>query len=163
MEAKLTRLTHKIAIQLHIVAESCTTCSSRSRRPVPKLLDTSSCVRNCLVALPEGSASLKPKRAIKHDPEPCPYALRPRSACHPETYLLDLTYDRFPRGFLTKIVYKLLLSLILTTCQARSRISCLCNIRTCSVTPTFLVPNIFLNTLLTNTCTLYYCLKVDHV
>jgi hypothetical protein len=38
--AKLTRLTHKIAIQLHAVAESCTTCSSRSRRPVRKLLDT---------------------------------------------------------------------------------------------------------------------------
>jgi hypothetical protein len=39
MVAKLTRLTHKIAIQLHIVAESCTICSSRSRRPVRKLLD----------------------------------------------------------------------------------------------------------------------------
>jgi hypothetical protein len=34
MVAKLTRLTHKIAIQLHLVAESCTICSSRSRRPV---------------------------------------------------------------------------------------------------------------------------------
>jgi len=32
MIAKLTRLTHKIAIQLHLVAESCTICSSRSRR-----------------------------------------------------------------------------------------------------------------------------------
>jgi hypothetical protein len=42
MAAKLTRLTHKIAIQLHLVAESCTICSSRSRRPVRKLLDTSS-------------------------------------------------------------------------------------------------------------------------
>jgi hypothetical protein len=40
MAAKLTRLTHKIAIQLHLVAESCTICSSRSRRPVRKLLDT---------------------------------------------------------------------------------------------------------------------------
>jgi hypothetical protein len=38
--AKLTRLTHKIAIQLHLVAESCTICSSRSRWPVRKLLDT---------------------------------------------------------------------------------------------------------------------------
>jgi hypothetical protein len=44
MAAKLTRLTHKIAIQLHIVAESCTICSSRSRRPVRKLLDTPSCL-----------------------------------------------------------------------------------------------------------------------
>jgi len=42
MEAKLTRLTHKIAIQLHLVAESCTICSSRSKQPVRKLLDTPS-------------------------------------------------------------------------------------------------------------------------
>jgi hypothetical protein len=39
---KLTRLTHKIVIQLHLVAESSTICSSRSRRPVRKLLDTAS-------------------------------------------------------------------------------------------------------------------------
>jgi hypothetical protein len=37
MAAKLTRLTHKIAIQLHLVAESYTVCISRSRRPVLKL------------------------------------------------------------------------------------------------------------------------------
>jgi len=42
MAAKLTRLTHKIAIQLHLVAESCTICSSCSRRPVRELLDTPS-------------------------------------------------------------------------------------------------------------------------
>jgi hypothetical protein len=42
MAAKLTRLTNKIAIQLHLVAESCTICSSRFRRPVRKLLDTPS-------------------------------------------------------------------------------------------------------------------------
>jgi hypothetical protein len=42
MAAKLTRVTHKIAIQLYLVAESCTTCSSRSKRPVRKLLDTPS-------------------------------------------------------------------------------------------------------------------------
>jgi len=40
MTAKLTRLTHKMAIQLHLMAESCTLCNSRSRRPVRKLLDT---------------------------------------------------------------------------------------------------------------------------
>jgi hypothetical protein len=40
MAAKLTRLTHKVAIQLHLVAESCTICSSPSRWPVQKLLDT---------------------------------------------------------------------------------------------------------------------------
>jgi hypothetical protein len=39
MEAKLTRLTHKIAIQMHLVVKSCTICSSRYRRPVRKLLD----------------------------------------------------------------------------------------------------------------------------
>jgi hypothetical protein len=37
MAANLTRLTHKIAIHLHLVAESCTI--SCSRRPVWKLLD----------------------------------------------------------------------------------------------------------------------------
>jgi hypothetical protein len=42
MAAKFTRLTHKVAIQLHLVAERCTICSSRSRRPVRKLLDTPS-------------------------------------------------------------------------------------------------------------------------
>jgi hypothetical protein len=39
MAAKLTRLTHKIEVQLHLVTESCTICSSRSRRPVRKILD----------------------------------------------------------------------------------------------------------------------------
>jgi len=42
MAAKLTRLTHIIAIQLHLVAEGYITCSSRSRRPVRKLLETPS-------------------------------------------------------------------------------------------------------------------------
>jgi hypothetical protein len=42
MEAKLTRLTHNIVIQQQLMAERCTICSSRSRRPVRKLLDTSS-------------------------------------------------------------------------------------------------------------------------
>jgi len=42
MAAKLTTLAHKIAIQLHLVAESCIICCSRSRRPVRKLLDTPS-------------------------------------------------------------------------------------------------------------------------
>jgi C4-type Zn-finger protein len=45
MVAKLTKLTHKIVIQLHLVEESCTICSSRSRRPVRKLLDTPKYVR----------------------------------------------------------------------------------------------------------------------
>jgi hypothetical protein len=49
MAAKLTRLTHKIAIQLHLVGESCTICNSHSRWPVRKLLDTPSCVCNLFV------------------------------------------------------------------------------------------------------------------
>jgi len=40
--AKLTTLTHKIAIQLPLVAESYTGCSSRSSRPVRKLVVTPS-------------------------------------------------------------------------------------------------------------------------
>jgi hypothetical protein len=37
MVVKLTRLTHKIVIQVHLVSESCTICSSRSSQPVWKL------------------------------------------------------------------------------------------------------------------------------
>jgi len=37
MVVKLTRLTHKILIQLHLVAESCTICSSCSSWAVQKL------------------------------------------------------------------------------------------------------------------------------
>jgi len=40
MAAKLTRLTHNIAMELHLVAESCTICSFGSKRLVRKLLDT---------------------------------------------------------------------------------------------------------------------------
>jgi hypothetical protein len=40
MVSKITILAHKIAIQLHLVAESCTICSYRSRRPVWKLSET---------------------------------------------------------------------------------------------------------------------------
>jgi hypothetical protein len=55
MATKLIRLTHKIAIQLHLVAESCTIYSSRSRRPVRKLFGTPSytdiqCSPNCVYA-----------------------------------------------------------------------------------------------------------------
>jgi len=38
-------MTHKVAIQLHLVADSCTICSSRSRYPVRKLLDTPSYIK----------------------------------------------------------------------------------------------------------------------
>jgi len=44
MAAKPTRLIHRIPIQLHLLAESCNICSSHSRQPVRKLLDTLSYV-----------------------------------------------------------------------------------------------------------------------
>jgi len=44
MATKLTRLTHKIATQLQVMAESCTVCGSRTRRLVRELLDTLSYV-----------------------------------------------------------------------------------------------------------------------
>jgi hypothetical protein len=42
MATILTGLTYKIAVQLHLVVESCTIYSSHSRRPVLKLLGTPS-------------------------------------------------------------------------------------------------------------------------
>jgi len=42
MATKLTRLTYRMAIKLHLVVENCTIYSSRSRRTVRKLLDTPS-------------------------------------------------------------------------------------------------------------------------
>jgi len=44
MAERLTRLTYKIAIPLHLVAESCTIYSYHARWPVRKLLDTPSYV-----------------------------------------------------------------------------------------------------------------------
>jgi hypothetical protein len=49
MASKLNRLIHRIAIQLHLVAESCTICISRFRQPVRKLLDTPPCIWRLLV------------------------------------------------------------------------------------------------------------------
>jgi hypothetical protein len=50
MTIKITRLTHKIAIQLHLVTESYTIWSSRSRRPVRKLFGYTfvTKVHNCI-------------------------------------------------------------------------------------------------------------------
>jgi hypothetical protein len=48
MAAKITRLAHKIARQLHLVAESCIICSSRSRRPVRILSDTPLYIQSCI-------------------------------------------------------------------------------------------------------------------
>jgi len=44
MAAKLTRLTHEIAIKLHLLGKTCTICSFRSMRSVRKLLVTPSCI-----------------------------------------------------------------------------------------------------------------------
>jgi len=38
MVTKLTRLSHRIAIHLHLMADSCIIYGSRSRKPVRKLL-----------------------------------------------------------------------------------------------------------------------------
>jgi len=57
MAAKLTILTHKIAIQLHLVADSYTICSFRSRRTVRKLLGTPSYVNTKQVDGSYGSIS----------------------------------------------------------------------------------------------------------
>jgi hypothetical protein len=52
MAEKLTRLIHKIVIQLNLVTESCNICSSRSRRPVrnvwihPRMLQAKCDIRN---------------------------------------------------------------------------------------------------------------------
>jgi hypothetical protein len=40
MAIELIRLTHKMTIQLRLVAENCIICSSPSRPPVRKFLDT---------------------------------------------------------------------------------------------------------------------------
>jgi len=53
MEAKLASLIHKTAIQLHLVAESCIICSSRSRRPVRKLGYTLISTTTVAVGLPQ--------------------------------------------------------------------------------------------------------------
>jgi hypothetical protein len=50
MAPKLTTVTHKIAIQLHLLAETCTICSSRFMQPVRKLLDTPSYI-SCRIPL----------------------------------------------------------------------------------------------------------------
>jgi hypothetical protein len=49
MATKRTRLTQKLAIQLHIVVETCTICSLRSRPPVRKLLNTPSYVNTIFI------------------------------------------------------------------------------------------------------------------
>jgi hypothetical protein len=50
MGARLTGLTHRVAMRLRLVAGSFAVCGSRSGRPVRKLLDTPSyrhCAQSC--------------------------------------------------------------------------------------------------------------------
>jgi hypothetical protein len=56
---KLTRLTHKIAIQMHLAAESCTICSSHSRLSVRKLMVTLSYVCSSLSLFANVKMSLR--------------------------------------------------------------------------------------------------------
>jgi hypothetical protein len=60
MEAKLTRLSHKIAIQLHLMVETCRICSSRRRRSVRKLLDTHSYFIKCDTGIKTLFAAISP-------------------------------------------------------------------------------------------------------
>jgi hypothetical protein len=93
MAAKLTRLTHKTAIQLHLVAECCTIGSSHSRRPVRKLLNTllwsSSWYRGAastwLPVSPITYTSLRSNedRSCHFSPSPCYVGRYHHSMAHP--------------------------------------------------------------------------------
>jgi hypothetical protein len=62
--AKLTRLTHKIAIQLHIAAESSTICSYCSSWPVRESFDILSYVGEFHGTIPVGSTTVHPDHHI---------------------------------------------------------------------------------------------------
>jgi len=68
MIAKLTRLTHKMATQLRLVADSCTFCTSRSRRPVRKLLDTPSYWISCVPFLKSWQLNSSQRAELKKKP-----------------------------------------------------------------------------------------------
>jgi hypothetical protein len=83
MAAKLTRLTHKIAIQLHLVSESCTIRSSRSRWPVRKLLDaTSYTATGCMGCTIGVRVPLGPRIVIRNQ-------VQTGSGAHPASYPMD--------------------------------------------------------------------------
>jgi hypothetical protein len=67
MAAKLTRLTHKVAIQLHLLTEGCTIYSTRSRRPVRKLLDTPSYIFLSKRKESEGSCTYYPSNSEREN------------------------------------------------------------------------------------------------
>jgi len=65
MAAKCNKLTHKIAIQLQLVAENCTICCSRSRRRVRKLLDTPSYMANAHLYVYGSKTHTRSKKKFK--------------------------------------------------------------------------------------------------
>jgi hypothetical protein len=71
--AKLTRLTHKIVIQLHLVAKSGTICSSCSRQPIQKLLEF--CCHNPLCCFSKSNTKGMHIFHYRLNPETFGYAL----------------------------------------------------------------------------------------
>jgi hypothetical protein len=61
MAAKLAWMTHKIVIQLHLVAESCTICGSHTRQLIGKLLDTPSYINDVVISPLETGTRLSQK------------------------------------------------------------------------------------------------------
>jgi hypothetical protein len=93
MAAKLTRLTQKIAIQLHLVAESCTICSSRSMRPVRKLLDTPSYdiqYYNAQIS----TRNSKAMAVYVKQPTKCKIVTNDQTARHAKSFTFPLTHLR---------------------------------------------------------------------
>jgi len=120
MATQLTRLTYKITIQLHLVAESYTICGSRSRRPFRKLLDTPSYCNT--VHLPTSLEVYRVKL--------CMHFSLPQCVLHsPLISFLDL--------------------ITLEACDEKYKLwSCsLCSLPYPPVTSSLLVPNIFIGTL----------------
>jgi hypothetical protein len=102
MTAKLTRLTHKIAIQLHLVAKSCTILSSRSRRPVRKLLYTPSYLHKrkmaCIseISIKQSTTGYYHSKAPKHKSKP---------KRKPRNYYLRQGMDKFHIGTVYMCMY----------------------------------------------------------
>jgi hypothetical protein len=111
MAVKLTRLTHKMTIQLQLVAENCTICSSRARWPVRKLLDIPSYVfvtsyldthsDNFTFRLSTNVSTIQSVQRLGYGPDDrgsIPgHRLQTDSRYHPESYQID-TNDSSPWG-----------------------------------------------------------------
>jgi hypothetical protein len=118
MVVKLTILTHKIAIQLHLVAESCTICSSRSWRPVRKVLDTPSYLSDWLISPlvieHEDLTLLMPNITLGLHHEPVHHSSHPQNLMPTlilfSSLFLGFGSGYFPRVFPTNILYAFLFS-----------------------------------------------------